>query len=132
MAGARVQVKAMTGRQALPIATNFDSLELHNRKERRVAFGVCVTFEIKPGHREAFMPLMLANARASLADEAGCLQFDVLTDPARPGEVFLYELYTNRAAFDTHLGTPHFLRFRDAVARMISGKTERTYSEVSQ
>jgi quinol monooxygenase YgiN len=97
-----------------------------------MTFAVCVTFEIKPEHAAEFMPLMLANARASLADEAGCLQFDVLTDPAHPGEVFLYELYTDRTAFDRHLSAPHFLAFRDAVAGMIAGKTERTYSKVIQ
>lgn len=97
-----------------------------------MAYGVCVTFTIKPGKRAAFLPLMLENARISLADEPGCRQFDVLTDPARPDEVFLYELYDDRAAFDAHLATPHFLRFRDAVAGMIAEKREATYEQVMQ
>lgn len=97
-----------------------------------MAYGVCVTFTIHPDKHAAFMPLMLANARASLADEPGCLQFDVLTDPARPGEVFLYELYDDRAAFDAHLASAHFLRFREAVAEMIAEKRETTYEQVTQ
>ncbi|MEL6701373.1 MAG: antibiotic biosynthesis monooxygenase, partial [Pseudomonadota bacterium] len=63
-------------------------------------YAVTVTFQIKPGQMAAFMPLMQANARTSLAAEPECHQFDIATDPARPDEVFLYELYTDAAAFD--------------------------------
>ena len=97
-----------------------------------MAYGVCVTFTIRPHKHAAFMPLMLENARASLASEPGCRQFDVLTDPARPDEVFLYELYDDRAAFDAHLATPHFLRFKEVAADMIAEKREATYEQVMQ
>ena len=62
-------------------------------------FAVVVTFQIEPARYVEFMPLMLSNAQASLTQEPGCLQFDVATDPARPNEVFLYEIYSDRAAF---------------------------------
>lgn len=97
-----------------------------------MSYAVCVTFQIKENWMEAFMPLMLGNARASLANEAGCLQFDVLTDPALADEVFLYELYTDRAAFDAHLTSDHFLAFDSAVADMIADKQVKRYTEVSQ
>lgn len=81
---------------------------------------------------EAFMPMMLGNAKTSLSEEPGCLQFDVLTDPSRPDEVFLYELYSSRAAFDAHLASSHFLAFDQAVADMIEDKLVKTYRSVSQ
>lgn len=90
-------------------------------------FAVVVTFEIAEGAIEAFMPAMTANARTSLANEPGCHRFDVCTDPARPSEVFLYELYTDRAAFDAHLQSPHFKAFDSQVADMITAKDVRTY-----
>ena len=36
-----------------------------------------VTIQIKPEFRDAFMEAMLDDARGSLGNEPGCLQFDV-------------------------------------------------------
>lgn len=93
-------------------------------------FAVVVTFDVDPAQMGVFLPAMLDNARTSLTTEPGCHQFDVCTDPARPAEVFLYELYTDAAAFDVHLASAHFKAFDAAVAPMIVAKTVRTYHTV--
>ena len=94
-------------------------------------FAVVVRFKIKPEHWGQFMPLMQQNAQASVSLEPECKQFDVLTDPARPNEVLLYEIYTNAEAFQTHLKTPHFIAFDKQVSDMIDDKIVETYAEVS-
>ena len=94
-------------------------------------YAVVVTFEIREDRIGAFMPAMLRNAQTSLAEEPGCLRFDVCTDPARPTEVFLYELYTDLAAFEAHLASDHFAAFDAHVADMIGTKDIRTYAEVA-
>lgn len=93
-------------------------------------FAVTVTFKLVGGGAEAFMPLMLENARTTLTDEPGCLRFDVCTDPAQPDEVFLYEIYYNRAAFDKHLDTSHFKAFDHATAALVLTKDVRTFAQV--
>jgi quinol monooxygenase YgiN len=95
-------------------------------------YAVCVTFKLKGGQAAAFMPLMRENAQTSLATETGCLQFDVLADPAKPDSVFLYEIYSDRAAFDAHLASTHFKSFDAATAAMIAQKDVQTWSEVTQ
>ncbi|RED12174.1 putative quinol monooxygenase [Pontivivens insulae] len=95
-------------------------------------FAVVVTFEIEQERMEEFLPAMQANARQSLAQEPGCHQFDVCTDPSRPAEVFLYELYSDAAAFAEHLDSAHFKTFDRVVAPMIRAKTVSTYSKVVQ
>ena len=77
---------------------------------------ITVEFQIKPAHRDAFMSEMKANAVATVAREPGCRQFDVCVAGDDPNKVFLYELYDDKAAFDAHLKTPHFLAF-DAKAK---------------
>jgi len=74
-----------------------------------------VTIRIQPGHRDAFMEAMLDDARGSVADEPGCLRFDVLQDSKDANTIYLYEAYRDREAFDAHLQAPHFIRWRDAV-----------------
>ena len=95
-------------------------------------FAVCVTFQLKPGFADAFLPLMQNNARISLKNEPGCQQFDVLTDANKPDKVFLYELYANKAAFDTHLASQHFQTFDTAVTAMIADKDVQTWDTIAQ
>ncbi len=96
-----------------------------------MSYAVCVTFTIRPEAWDAFLPLMHANAAASLKNEEGCHRFDVLTDPAYPHEVFLYELYTDPAAFDAHLASDHFKSFDAATADMVAGKAVKRYTQVA-
>ncbi len=88
---------------------------------------VTVTFHIKDGQIDDFMPLMIQNAQTSLTDEDECYQFDVCRDNH---EVFLYEVYESRAAFDLHLKSEHFLTFDAAVADMLEAKVVRVFDEV--
>lgn len=95
-------------------------------------FAVVVHFRLRPGTQSEFRELVRRNARASLSNEPGCHQFDVCVDDDRPDEVFLYELYTDRSAFDAHLTMEHFLKFDQTVAPMIVEKVVSTYRDVTQ
>ncbi|QHQ36305.1 putative quinol monooxygenase [Algicella marina] len=94
-------------------------------------FVVIVTFQIRDGRMPDFLPAMIENARTSLAEEEGCHRFDVCTDSERGNEVFLYELYTDRAAFDGHLQSAHFKAFDNAVSSLVGHKDIRTYDMVA-
>ncbi|GAA6209088.1 putative quinol monooxygenase [Cognatishimia sp. WU-CL00825] len=90
---------------------------------------VTVTFTLHPSASGDFMPLMLQNAQTSLREEPGCLVFDVCRGND-PNTVFLYEIYKDRAAFDTHLQSDHFQSFDAAVQSMIAEKTIKLFHEV--
>ena len=90
-------------------------------------FAVVVSFDIKPEAVAQFMPLMLENARASLRDEAGCHQFDVCHEPDDENTVFLYELYSDEAAFKVHLASDHFKQFDADVADLVTSKQVACY-----
>ncbi len=90
-------------------------------------FAVCVTFRIEPGHMAAFARLVAGQASASLG-EPGCRVFDVWHDPARPEEVFLYEIYDDAAAFDAHLATAHFRSFDAETRGIVAAKAVLTWS----
>ena len=89
---------------------------------------VTVVFQIRPDAVAAFLPLMLENARASFAQEPGCLRFDVCQDDAEHGRIFLYEIYSDRAAFEAHLGSGHFRAFSAASAPLVADKRVETWS----
>lgn len=81
-----------------------------------MSFVVLPSFDVSEQNLDAFLEAALADARASVADEPGCQQFDVFVDrEARPIRVMFYEVYDDRAAFDRHLETPHLAAFRDSM-----------------
>ncbi len=83
---------------------------------------ILVEFEIRAGAMQQFLPLMLDNARTSLAREPGCRRFDVLTAPAGPDSVTLYEIYDDVEAFRAHCASEHFRRFDRDTAAMVEHK----------
>jgi len=91
---------------------------------------VTVEFIAKAGCEERFRQHMVANARASRECEPGCVQFDVAVDPADAATIFLYELYTDQAAFDAHLASAHFRDFSQATQALVERKTVRAYTRV--
>ncbi|MDX8354118.1 putative quinol monooxygenase [Cognatiyoonia sp. IB215182] len=93
-------------------------------------YAVCVTLTLKPGKADEFMPLMLENARISLRDEPDCHQFSVATNSQEPEAVFLYELYSDSAAFDAHLTSAHFRAFDTATNDLVAERTVHTWDRV--
>ena len=95
-------------------------------------FAVIVSLTLKQGALNRFLPLIVLNAATSLSDEKGCLQFDICSDPDRPNDVILYEIYTDAAAFDVHLNSDHFAVFDAATTDMIESKDLKTCRKVRQ
>ncbi len=80
------------------------------------AFTVIAEFEVAAARLEEFLAAAREDATRSLADEPGCLQFDINVDETSPSSsVVFYEVYRSREAFDAHLETPHLAAFRDSL-----------------
>ena len=94
-------------------------------------FVLVVNITIKPGEVERFMPLLLANAKASRETEAGCRQFDVVVNNEDPTKVVFYEVYDNEAAFQAHQQTPHFKKYVETALQYLSSRVRTTYTRVA-
>ena len=92
---------------------------------------VTVKFTLAPGAAETFLPLMHAQATNSLQLEPECHHFDVCTDPDDASTVFLYELYSDEAAFKVHLASEHFKQFDADVADLVTAKQVACYHRSS-
>ncbi|RXH58307.1 hypothetical protein GRAN_1617 [Granulicella sibirica] len=82
------------------------------------AFVVIAELQVPIEHREEFLKICQFDSEHSVADEPGCRQFDVLIQPESPETIVLYEVYDDRAAFDTHLTMPHFAPFAEGLERL--------------
>ena len=57
---------------------------------------------VDPEQRERFDGMMARHAAGTLAEEAGCLAFDVYVNRKDPNRYALYERYADQAALDLH------------------------------
>ncbi len=92
-------------------------------------FVVAVLYEIKAESVATFRAAILKNAAASLRDEPGCHRFDVSFAP-EVRSFFLYELYTDEAAFAAHRETAHFAEFNRVAQESMENKRIETFTLV--
>ena len=76
---------------------------------------VCVTIFVKSPHEAEFLAASLDNARHT-RQEPGNLRFDVLRAEEDPSRFMLYESYRTKEDFAHHQQTPHYARWKQAVA----------------
>lgn len=93
---------------------------------------VTVEFTVAKNNQREFMEAMIAQAGNSLRLEPGCHQFDVCVDPKDEQRVYLYEIYTDRAAFDLHLESDHFKDFDALVRPWLESKTVSLWERIER
>ena len=76
--------------------------------------------DAKPGHEDAFRKRILQLVRA-VRREPGCVTFTAYEARDTPGRFYLYEIYSDAAAFDAHLKTGHVHRFISSSPELSTG-----------
>ena len=84
-----------------------------------------VTLTCRPGKRQAFIERVRAHAAGCLAEEPGCLRFDVLVPDDDDDAVFLYEVYAVDVAIDVHLGTDRMAQYMRDVEPLLADRLRR-------
>ena len=95
-------------------------------------FVITVDFRLKPGAMADFRTLIDRNAINSCRNEPGCRRFDVLVPKGEDSRILLYEIYDNRAAFEEHLKTAHFLDFNRDSAALVASKAVAEFDLVCE
>jgi (4S)-4-hydroxy-5-phosphonooxypentane-2,3-dione isomerase len=70
---------------------------------------------VLPQYVNDFISATAENHKNSI-QEHGNLRFDILQDAADPSKFVLYEAYDSDKAVAAHKETPHYMKWRDAVA----------------
>lgn len=79
----------------------------------------CVHVHVKPESVEEFIKISTENHIESVK-EPGNLRFDFLQQADDPCRFMIYEAYDSDEAAAAHKTTPHYLKWRDAVAGMMA------------
>jgi (4S)-4-hydroxy-5-phosphonooxypentane-2,3-dione isomerase len=77
---------------------------------------------IQPDKVDAFIAAVRLDGLGSTHEEPGCLRFDVYQNIHKPDELYLYEVYVNKTAFEYHTRTPHIAKWRESVKDWYAGE----------
>ena len=88
-------------------------------------------FEIISPHLDKFLLPMRKNAVQLYKVEVGCQQFDICQDQQNLSNIFLYEIYDDAAAFETHKASSRYHEFNRAINGMVMEKSVRFLHLVS-
>ena len=84
-----------------------------------------VEVHVKPEHIDQFIAATQENHTGSV-QESGNMRFDVLQSPQDPSLFLLYEAYDSPESAAAHKNTPHYTRWRDAVAPWMAAPRKGT------
>ncbi|MFC5759633.1 putative quinol monooxygenase [Rhizobium sp. GCM10022189] len=79
--------------------------------------------EIDPERLEAYRVLLAEEIETSVALEDGVLALNAVSVRDRPNSIRILEVYASREAYEAHLQTPHFLKYKRETAGMVTSLT---------
>lgn len=90
---------------------------------------IIVEFETVEGRFDEFAAIMRDHARRTLAEEPGCLRFEVTRPVERdgtpiPNGLIVNELYEDEAAVTTHEANPRLSALRATIKPMLASRRQ--------
>ncbi len=75
--------------------------------------------EIEPGNIDEYISILKEEAEASVRLEPGVISIYPMFDIKNPTQIRILEIYANEQAYNSHLQTLHFKRYKTATENMI-------------
>ncbi|ACI53684.1 hypothetical protein Rleg9DRAFT_2968 [Rhizobium leguminosarum bv. trifolii WSM597] len=79
--------------------------------------------EIDPDMLDAYRALLTEEIEASVRLEAGVLSLSAVSIRDDPNRIRILEVYADQDAYEAHLRTPHFLKYKVETAGMVTSLT---------
>ena len=89
-----------------------------------------VYLEINPADMPKYMEAIKENGAASVK-EPGCRVFNIHVSAKDPNHVFLYEVYDNAQALESHRQTAHFKKYAEITKNMVTKRDARPMTAVA-
>ncbi len=75
--------------------------------------------EIEPKDADSYKAILKEEASASVEIEPGVIAIFPMYEKGDPARIRILEIYANKAAYESHLQSPHFKRYKIATANMV-------------
>lgn len=75
--------------------------------------------EIDSNYLKEYNAILQEESRASVQLEAGVIAIYPLYQKENPTQIRILEIYANRKAYEAHLKTPHFQKYKTTTLKMV-------------
>lgn len=79
--------------------------------------------EVYPEHLEEYMKYAAEVGEVSLRTEPGVLTMYAMSEKDNPCHVTILETYANREAYEKHIASPHFRKYKEGTLHMVKSLT---------
>ena len=76
--------------------------------------------EIDPDQLFAYNAFLTEEIAASIEREPGVLMLHAVSEKAAPHRIRMLEVYASISAYEAHIQTPHFLKYKTGTAAMVT------------
>jgi quinol monooxygenase YgiN len=75
--------------------------------------------EIDPAQLEEYIALLTEEIETSVAKEPGVLMLHAVSIKNAPEKIRILEVYASRQAYEAHIQTPHFVKYKTLTTGMV-------------
>lgn len=75
--------------------------------------------EIEPDYLQDYNQILQEEAEASVRLEPGVLAIFPMFQKEQPNQIRVLEIYASRQAYELHLKTPHFIKYKTTTLKMV-------------
>jgi quinol monooxygenase YgiN len=75
--------------------------------------------EIDSNYLEQYMSILKEESKASVELEPGVISIYPMYQKESPTQIRILEIYANKEAYEQHLKTPHFLKYKTITLKMV-------------
>ncbi|MES3018786.1 MAG: antibiotic biosynthesis monooxygenase, partial [Bacteroidota bacterium] len=86
----------------------------HNDRKFRIA-----KIQIYPQYLDEYKAALAEHAKDAVLLEPGVLALQAVYDKSNPRNVTVFEVYANEEAYQIHLKTKHFLKYKNGTLKMV-------------
>lgn len=79
--------------------------------------------EIDPAQLDAYKALLTEEIETSVRVEPGVLSLSAVAIKDQPAHLRILEVYADQAAYERHIQSPHFLKYKTGTADMVRALT---------
>jgi quinol monooxygenase YgiN len=75
--------------------------------------------KVDPTQLQQYNAALKTQMETAIKTEKGVLSYYAVADKKDPTKITILEIYANHAAYEAHIKTPHFLKYKDMVKNMV-------------
>ena len=97
------------------IFLSFTATAQINTKMYRIA-----KIKVDSGQLENYKLALQEQMNTAIQLESGVLSYTVVADKNDPSAITIFEVYANHEAYQSHIATPHFKKYKETVKNMVT------------